>query len=67
MLGNLLDSYERALAESQCRASISLMFDSMSHGDRYKAYGIGARAAQIPNTLFSAYAVKIVADGSNQR
>jgi predicted amidohydrolase YtcJ len=66
VLGNLLDSYERVLTESQCRASISLMFDSMAHGDRYKAYGIGARAAQVPNTLFSAYAVKIVADGSNQ-
>jgi predicted amidohydrolase YtcJ len=66
VLGNLLDSYERVLAESQCRASISLMFDSMAHGDRYKAYGIGPRAAQVPNTLFSAYAVKIVGDGSNQ-
>jgi hypothetical protein len=66
VFGNLLQSYERVATESPCRASISLMYDSMAAGDVYKKHGVGARATQVPNTLFSLYAIKIVGDGSNQ-
>jgi len=35
-------------------------------GDAYKQHGVGAKATQIPDSLFSLYAIKIVGDGSNQ-
>ena len=66
VFGNLLQGYERVAAQSPCRASISLMFDSMKEAEPYKKFGQGARATQIPNTLLSIYAMKIVGDGSNQ-
>lgn len=66
VFGNLLQSYERVATQSPCRASISLMFDSMASADAYKKHGVGSRATQVPNTLFSLYAIKIVGDGSNQ-
>jgi len=66
VFGNLLQDYERVAAQSPCRASISLMFDSMKEAAPYKKLGQGARATQIPNTLLSIYAMKIVGDGSNQ-
>ncbi len=64
--GDLLQGYERIAAQSPCRMSISLMFPSMGAGDSYRDFGRGARATQVPNSLLSFYAVKIVADGSNQ-
>jgi predicted amidohydrolase YtcJ len=66
VFGNLLQGYERVAAQSPCRASISLMFDSMKEAAPYKKLGQGARATQIPDTLLSIYAMKIVGDGSNQ-
>lgn len=66
VFGNLLQGYEQVAARSPCRASISLMFDSMKEAEPYKKFGQGARATQIPNTLLSIYAMKIVGDGSNQ-
>lgn len=66
VFGNLMENYERVATQSPCRASISLMFDSMAAADAYKKHGVGARATQVPNTLFSLYAIKIVGDGSNQ-
>ena len=65
--GDLLQGYERVAAQSSCRASISLMFDSMKEAEPYKKLGQGARATQIPNTLLSIYGMKIVGDGSNQQ
>jgi predicted amidohydrolase YtcJ len=63
----LLEGYQRVATDSPCRASISLMFDSMAAADPYKKHGTpGARATQVPGTLFSLYAIKIVGDGSNQ-
>ena len=38
----------------------------MDKAEPYKKYGHGARATQIPDSLFSLYAIKIVGDGSNQ-
>jgi predicted amidohydrolase YtcJ len=66
VFGDLLQGYERVAAQSPCRASISLMFDSMKEAAPYKKLGQGARATQIPDTLLSIYAMKIVGDGSNQ-
>ncbi len=66
VFGNLLENYERISKQTPCRASISLMYDSMAAGDVYKKLGVGARATEVPGTLFSLYAIKIVGDGSNQ-
>ena len=66
VFGNLLENYERISKQTPCRASISLMYDSMAAGDIYKKLGVGARATEVPGTLFSLYAIKIVGDGSNQ-
>ena len=63
---NALEGYERVAAISPCRASISLMFDSMKDAEPYKKYGHGALATRIPNTMLTIYAMKIVGDGSNQ-
>jgi hypothetical protein len=49
-----------------CRTSASLMYEDMKGMEPYRSLGIGARATQLPNALFSLYGVKIVADGSNQ-
>ncbi len=66
VFGNLLEGYERVAAQAPCRASISLMYESMKDAEPYKKYGHGALATQIPNTLLTIYAMKIVGDGSNQ-
>ncbi len=66
VFGNLLEGYERVAAISPCRASISLMYESMEDAEPYKKYGHGALATQIPNTMLTIYAMKIVGDGSNQ-
>lgn len=49
-----------------CRTSASLMYEDMKGLDAYRNLGLGAKAAQIPDTLFTLYGVKIVGDGSNQ-
>jgi predicted amidohydrolase YtcJ len=66
VFGDLLEGYERIAAQSPCRASISLMYESMKDAEPYKHYGYGARASQVPHSLLSLYAIKIVGDGSNQ-
>jgi predicted amidohydrolase YtcJ len=63
---DLLEGYERVAAISPCRASISLMYESMKDAQRYKKYGFGAQATRVPNTMLTIYAMKIVGDGSNQ-
>ena len=49
-----------------CRTSASLMYDDMKGLEPYRGLGLGAKATQLPNSLFSLYGVKIVGDGSNQ-
>ena len=46
MFGNLLEGYERVAADSPCRASISLMYNSMKDAEPYKQYGHGALATR---------------------
>jgi hypothetical protein len=64
--GDLLEGYRRVAQDSPCRASISLMFESMKDADPYKVHGYGATATQLPESLLTIYAMKIVGDGSNQ-
>jgi predicted amidohydrolase YtcJ len=66
VFGNLLEGYERISAQAPCRASISLMFESMKEAEPFKKHGFGARASQVPHSRLSLYAIKIVGDGSNQ-
>src|SRR5271170_6954013 len=66
VFGDLLEGYERIAAGSPCRASISLMYDSMNEAEPYKQYGHGAQATTILGTTLTIYAMKIVGDGSNQ-
>ena len=66
VFGDLLEGYERVAAISPCRASISLMYESMKDAEPYKKYGHGALATRIPDTMLTIYAMKIVGDGSNQ-
>ena len=66
VFGDLLEGYERIAAVSPCRASISLMYDSMKEAEPYKQYGHGAQATTILGTTLTIYAMKIVGDGSNQ-
>lgn len=66
VFGDLLEGYGRVAVISPCRASISLMYESMKDAEPYKKYGHGAAATQIPDTMLTIYAMKIVGDGSNQ-
>lgn len=49
-----------------CRTSASLMYDDMKGFEPYRSLGLGAKATQLPDSLFTLYGVKIVGDGSNQ-
>lgn len=49
-----------------CRTSASLMYEDMKGFDAYRSLGVGAKATQVPNSMFSLYGIKIVGDGSNQ-
>lgn len=49
-----------------CRTSASLMYEDMKGIEPYRSLGLGVKATQLPNSLFSLYGIKIVADGSNQ-
>ena len=42
------------------------MYDDMKGLEPYRELGLGARATQLPNSLFALYGIKIVGDGSNQ-
>jgi predicted amidohydrolase YtcJ len=66
VFGDLLEGYERIVANSPCRASISLMYDSMKDAEPYKQYGHGAQATTILGTTLTIYAMKIVGDGQTK-
>jgi predicted amidohydrolase YtcJ len=48
------------------RTSANLMYDDIKGLEPYRGLGLGPRAAQLPNSLFTLYGIKIVGDGSNQ-
>lgn len=48
------------------RVSCSVMYGDFKGLEPYKNLGLGAKAVQIPNSMFTLYGVKIVGDGSDQ-
>jgi predicted amidohydrolase YtcJ len=61
-----IEGFTQIAATAPLRTSASLMYEDMAGFAPYRHLGLGARAAQLPNTLFMLYGVKIVGDGSNQ-
>jgi predicted amidohydrolase YtcJ len=66
---NVLDGYKAAMTESPVRYSVSPAVEFLDAANLFVAsYGKpGAKALEIPGTLLSFYAVKIVSDGSPQQ
>ncbi|WP_395684560.1 amidohydrolase [Aestuariivirga sp.] len=61
-----IESFTKLSLHAPVRTSASLMYEDMKGFDAYKSLGLGPRAAQLPDSLFTLYGVKIVGDGSNQ-
>lgn len=61
-----IEPFSKLSRRMMCRTSASLMYEDMGGYEAYRSLNPGAKGAQIPNTLFSLYGVKIVGDGSNQ-
>ena len=61
-----IEPFAKVSSRFACRTSASLMFEDMKGFELYRHLGLGPRGAQLPNSLFSLYGVKIVGDGSNQ-
>ena len=61
-----IDAAVRLSPHAPCRVSAGLMYDDMAGYDKYRSLGLGARATQFGDSLFTLYGVKIVSDGSNQ-
>lgn len=61
-----IEPFSKLSSRMMCRTSASLMYEDMQGYEAYRQLGLGPKGAQIPNTLFSLYGVKIVGDGSNQ-
>jgi predicted amidohydrolase YtcJ len=64
----VFDGYKAIMADSPVRYSVSPMVEYLNEAMEFiKAYGSpGPRALEIPGSLLSFYAVKIVSDGSPQ-
>ena len=61
-----IEAFTKVSLHAPLRTSASLMYEDMKGFDPYRSLGLGARAAQLPDSLFTLYGVKIVGDGSNQ-
>jgi len=61
-----IEAFTKIAAQAPVRTSASLMYEDMKGFEPYRGLGLGPRAAQLPDTLFMLYGVKIVGDGSNQ-
>ncbi len=61
-----IEAFTKLSLHAPLRTSASLMYEDMKGFDPYRSLGLGARAAQLPDSLFTLYGVKIVGDGSNQ-
>ncbi|MEI7599327.1 MAG: amidohydrolase [Aestuariivirga sp.] len=61
-----IEPFTKIAAQAPVRTSASLMYEDIKGFEPYRKLGLGARAAQLPDTLFMLYGVKIVGDGSNQ-
>lgn len=58
--------FARFSTRGACRTSASLMYEDMKGLEPYRSLGLGSKAMQLPDSLFSLYGIKIVGDGSNQ-
>lgn len=61
-----IEPFAKLSGDLSCRTSASVMYTDLKKLAPYKTLGLGPKAAQLPNSTFSLYAVKIVADGSPQ-
>ena len=61
-----IEPFSKLSTRMMCRTSASLMYEDMGGYEAYRDLNPGPKGAQIPNSLFSLYGVKIVGDGSNQ-
>lgn len=61
-----IDAFAKLSLHAPLRTSASLMYEDMKGFAPYRSLGLGAHAAQLPDSLFTLYGVKIVGDGSNQ-
>ena len=61
-----IEPFSKLSTRMMCRTSASLMYEDMKGFEPYRNLGPGSRGAQIPDTLFTLYGIKIVGDGSNQ-
>lgn len=64
--GAWIEAFAKVSLNAPVRTSASLMYDDMKGYEPYKALGMGAKAVEVPNSLFNLYGIKIVGDGSNQ-
>ncbi|MCA3560828.1 MAG: amidohydrolase [Aestuariivirga sp.] len=61
-----IEAFAKVSLNAPVRTSASLMYEDMKGYAPYKPLGMGAKAVEVPNSLFNLYGVKIVGDGSNQ-
>ena len=61
-----IESFAKLSLHAPLRTSASLMYEDMKGFAPYRSLGLGASAAQLPDSLFTLYGVKIIGDGSNQ-
>jgi predicted amidohydrolase YtcJ len=61
-----IEAFTKVSLHAPLRTSASLMYEDMKGFEPYRSLGLGARAAQLPDSMFTLYGVKIVGDGSNQ-
>ena len=61
-----LEPYAKLSNALPARVSCSIMYEDMKNLAPYKGLGLGAKAAQLPNSMLTVYGVKILDDGSDQ-
>ena len=64
--GEWIEAFAKVSLNAPVRTSASLMYEDMKGYAPYKSLGMGAKAVEVPNSLFNLYGIKIVGDGSNQ-
>lgn len=61
-----IEPFTKLAAQAPLRTSASLMYEDMKGYEPYRNLGIGPKATQFADTLFTLYGVKLIGDGSNQ-
>lgn len=60
------EAYAKLSNTLPCRVSASILYGDFKGLEPYRSLGLGPKAAQLPNSMFTVYGVKIVGDGSDQ-